>query len=285
MKKIFLFLIFFYFSLNAISQETLKDCDFCPEMVKVEPGKFTMGSSLEESGHTDEKPQREVNINYGFAVSKYEITYNVWDLCQNDGACPKSDDAGFGRDNYPVINISWNDANTFISWLNQKSNQKYRLLTEAEFEYVARGGTTDIWYWGPPSRPEVASQGSKDGCKFANLHDEDSKDVHFMYVWANHPCRDGYPENAPVGQFKENPFGLFDILGNVREWVQDCHKEGYDGAPVDGSVRKHDGNCEARVVRGGGWMDGPYTARAAYRYSEKEDMKNTMTGFRIAREI
>ena len=124
MKKIFLFLIFFYFSLNAISKETFKDCDFCPEMVQIEPGKFTMGSSLEESGHTDEKPQREVNINYGFAVSKYEITYNIWDLCQNDGACPESDDAGFGRDNYPVINISWNDANTFINWLNKKSNQK-----------------------------------------------------------------------------------------------------------------------------------------------------------------
>ena len=106
-----------------------------------------------------------------------------------------------------------------------------------------------------------------------------------MYVWSHHKCDDGYAENAPTGKYKSNPFGLHDILGNVREWVEDCHQIGYEGVPTDGSVRPHSGTCEKRVVRGGGWMDGASTARSAYRYADTEDFRNYQVGLRVARDL
>ncbi len=103
-----------------------------------------------------------------------------------------------------------------------------------------------------------------------------------MYIWSHHKCDDGYGENAPVGSYQPNAFGLHDMSGNLREWVEDCLVNGYDGAPVDSSVRPHQGPCEARVVRGGGWIDGPSTSRSAYRYSEAETFRNYQLGFRVA---
>ncbi len=244
----------------------------------VPAGEFTMGSDKAESGHLDEKPQRAVRIAKAFAVAKTETTFAQWDACTADGKCMKADDAGFGRNAYPAINISWNDAQDYAAWLSAKTGKSYRLLSEAEFEYAARGGTRTPWYWG-------GNDDRNKACGFANLHDESGKKAHPNYVWSHVLCDDSAEENAPTGKYKPNAFGLHDMIGNVREWVADCHQTGYTGAPDDGSVRPHSGACEKRVVRGGGWVDGASTARAAYRYAEAEGMRNYQLGFRVARDL
>ena len=253
------------------------DCKECPEMIVLPAGEFMMGSDKVESGHTDEKPQHTVKIK-SFAVSRLETSFAQWDACVADGKCPKADDAGFGRGNLPAVNISWIEAKAYAVWLSSKTGKNYRLLSESEFEYAARGGTKTPWFWG-------GNEDKKKTCEFANLHDEAGKEAHPNYVWSHVLCNDGAAENIAGGKYKPNPFGLHDMIGNVREWVEDCHQAGYVGAPEDGSVRANEGKCEKRVVRGGGWLDGPSTARAAYRYSEVESMKTHQLGFRLARDL
>jgi formylglycine-generating enzyme required for sulfatase activity len=244
----------------------------------VPAGNFVMGSTLEETGHTDEKPQHTVRIAQPFGVGKFEVTFEQWDACTEAGRCPIAEDDGYGRGSYPVINVSWKDAKAYTAWLSETTGRAYRLLSEAEFEYAARGGTQTPWFWGDASD----SWGSRDACEYANTHDEAGKEAHPMYVWSHHKCNDGFGENGPTGKYKANAFGLHDMIGNVREWIEDCLQVGYDGAPVDGSVRPHQGVCEKRVVRGGTWVDGPSTSRSAYRYSEPEDFRNYQVGFRVA---
>lgn len=265
----------------AASGTEFRDCPTCPEMVVVPAGEFVMGSSLAESGHTDEKPQHTVRFAQPFAVGKFEITFEQWDACTAAGRCPAAADDGFGRGRYPAINVSWTDARAYAAWLSETTGRSYRLLSEAEFEYAARAGTQTPWFWG--EAPD--SWGSRQACAYANTHDEAGKDMHMMYVWSHHQCNDGYGENAPTGKYKPNGFGLHDMLGNVREWVEDCHQTGYEGAPADGSVRPHQGACEKRVVRGGAWVDGPSTSRSAYRYAEAESFRNYQVGFRVACEL
>ena len=257
-----------------------RDCPDCPEMVVVPAGEFLMGSTLEESGHGGEKPRHAVRIDRPFAVSRYEITFAQWDACAADGECATADDEGLGRARIPAFNVNWADARAYVAWLSQRSGKTYRLLSEAEWEYAARGGTTSPWFWGPAED----SAGSSRACQFANTHDETSKDVHPMYVWSHHKCTDGFGETAPVGRFAPNPFGLHDILGNLREWVADCHHEGYQGAPLDGSVW-NEATCAKRIVRGGAWIDGASTSRAAYRHPEDPAYRNYQVGFRVARSL
>lgn len=257
-----------------------RDCPECPEMVVIPAGGFVMGSALAESGHQDEKPQHPVKFTQPLAVSKFELAFEQWDACTAAGRCPQASDDGFGRGSYPVINVSWDDAKGYLAWLSERTGKRYRLLTESEWEYAARGGTTTPWFWGTAED----SWGSRMACEFANTHDETSKETHPMYVWSNHRCADGYAENAPVGRFEPNAFGLYDMIGNVREWVEDCHAEGYAGMPADGSVRPLP-RCERHLVRGGGWMDGPSTCRSAYRYAEDGAMRNYQIGFRVARAL
>jgi formylglycine-generating enzyme required for sulfatase activity len=259
---------------------TLHDCPTCPDLVVIPPGEFVMGSPKSESGHTDEKPQHTVRIARPLGVSRTEVTFEQWDACTAAGRCPQAADDGYGRGSYPAINVSWKDAQGYVAWLSETTGKRYRLLSESEWEYAARAGTTTPWFWGP----EEDSYGNRKACEYANTHDESGKEAHPMYVWSEHRCADGYAENAPTAKYKPNPFGLHDMLGNVREWVQDCHIEGYEGAPADGSARDAS-PCEARVVRGGAWVDGPSTSRSAYRYAEKEDFRNYQVGFRVAREL
>jgi formylglycine-generating enzyme required for sulfatase activity len=260
---------------------SFRDCPQCPEMVVIPAGEFVMGSPKSESGHTDEKPQHAVKLARPFAVGRFEVTFEQWDACTAAGRCPAANDDGYGRGAYPAINVSWKDAQGYVAWLSEKTGKRYRLLSEAEFEYAARAGTQTAWFWGA----EDDSYGSKKACAYANTHDEVSKEAHPMYVWSHHQCSDGYPENAPTGKFQPNPWRLHDMLGNVREWVEDCHQEGYAGAPADGSVRPHAGACEKRVVRGGGWMDGGATARSVYRYADEESFRSYQVGFRVARDL
>lgn len=257
------------------------DCPTCPPMVVVPAGEFVMGSPKTESGHGDEKPQHTVKFAKPFAISKTEVTFDQWDACTAAGKCPKAGDDGFGRKDYPAINVSWKDAQVYAAWLSETTGKRYRLPSEAEWEYAARAGTTTPWFWGP----EENSFGNKKACEYANTHDESGSNAHPLYVWSPHQCNDGFGENAPTAKFKPNPWGLHDMLGNVREWVEDCHVEGYAGAPEDGAARKVDGACEKRVVRGGAWVDGPSTARAAYRYAEEEGFRNYQVGIRILREL
>ncbi len=257
-----------------------QDCPACPEMVVIPSGQFLMGSDLEESGHQDEKPRHAVSIARPFALSRFEITFAQWDVCVGDGQCPQASDDGDGRGDRPVYNVNWNDAQKYAAWLSSKTGKSYRLPAEAEWEYAARGGTTTAWFWGAAED----SAGSTQACRFANTHDETSKDAHPMYVWSHHKCTDGFPEVAPVGRFQPNPFGLHDILGNLREWVQDCHHAGYRNAPTDGSAW-NETSCEKRIVRGGAWIDGASTSRSAYRHPEDQGFRNYQVGFRIARDL
>ena len=165
--------------------------------------------------------------------------------------------------------------------MSETTGRPYRLLSEAAFEYAARAGTQTPWFWG--EAPD--SWGSRRACEYANTHDEAGTEAHPMYVWSNHQCNDGYGENAPVGKYKPNAFGLHDMLGNVREWVEHCHQIGYENAPTDGPVRPHQGACEKRVVRGGAWVDGPSTSRSAYRYAEAENFRNYQVGFRVTCQL
>lgn len=265
-------------AVDPAPKSEFRDCATCPTMVVVPAGEFVMGSSPAESGHLDEKPQHSVRIAAPFAMSKLEVTFEQWDACTAAGRCAEAKDDGFGRGGYPAINVSWTDANAYATWLSETTGRACRLPSEAEFEYAARAGTTTPWFWG--EAPD--SWGSRNACEFANTHDVAGKDAHPMYVWSNHQCNDGYGENAPTGKYKPNRFGLYDMLGNVREWVADCHQTGYEGAPADGSVRPNQGACEKRVVRGGAWVDGPSTSRAAYRYAEAENFRNYQVGFRVA---
>ncbi len=257
-----------------------RDCPTCPEMVVVPAGEFTMGSTFEESGHPDEKPKHAVKIGAPIAVSKYEVTFEQWDACVAEGQCPQANDEGQGRGNRPAYNVNWSEANAYAQWLAKKTGKRYRLLSEAEWEYAARGGTQTPWFWGPAED----STGSSKACLYANTHDETGKQAHPMYVWSNHKCSDGAAETTNVGKYQPNPFGLYDILGNVREWVADCHHAGYQGAPADGKVWDEP-SCEKRIVRGGAWIDGAATTRAAYRHPEEPGFRNYQVGFRIARDL
>lgn len=257
----------------------IKDCPVCPALIVVAPGEFTMGSDLKESGHPDEKPAHKVSIGKAFAMGKYEVTFDEWDACSADGRCPKVSDDDLGRGSRPVINVRWTDAKAYVAWLSEKTGKTYRLPSESQWEYAARAGTQTPWFWGEAED----TFGSRIACKFANTHDESGKAAHPNYVWSNHKCDDGFGETAPTGKYQPNGFGLYDMLGNVREWVEDCHGE-YKDAPADGSARVVD-VCEKRIVRGGAWIDGPSTTRSAYRHPLPDSHRNYQVGFRVARDL
>ncbi len=268
------------FAQDAKPGTTFKDCPVCPEMVVIPAGEFVMGSPLEESGQTDEKPQHRVKIPKPFAVGKLEVTFDQWDACTAEGKCPKASDDDLGRGKRPAINVSWGDAQDYAKWLSQKTGKKYRLLSESEWEYAARAGTTTPWYWGLSE----GSQGSSRTCQYANVHDESSSAAHPLYVWSSHPCDDGFAQTAPTGKYKPNAFGLHDMSGNVREWIEDCFHPNYTGAPADGSAWK-EATCEKRIVRGGGWIDGFQTVRSAYRHTVEEGLRAYHVGLRVARDL
>ena len=218
-----------------------------------------MGSPPNEAGRDDDEgPQRKVTIANAFAVGKYEVTFAEWDACVAAGGCKtKPGDAGWGRGNQPVINVSWNDAQDYVKWLKEKTKKDYRLLTEAEWEYVARAGSTTAYWWG-----DAVGRGN------ANCSGCGSQ-------W------DG-KQAAPVGSFAANRFGLYDTAGNVWEWVEDCYHGTYDGAPKDGSAWKDSADCD-RVLRGGSWNYDPRVVRSANRVRYGPVVRDGILGFRVAR--
>jgi len=223
-------------------------------------GKFTMGSPATEQGRFDvEGPQHEVTFARAFAVSKFDVTFAYWDACVSVGACPAVSDAGMGRGDKPVINVNWDDAQTYVAWLSKMTGKPYRLLTEAEWEYAARAGATSPYIWGADV-----------GFENTNCDTCGSK-------WDD-------KETSPVGSFAANNFGLYDMVGDVWQWLQDCHHANYVGAPLDGSAWTG-GDCASRVIRGGSWLNPPQLLRTANRYRYGPDFRASDLGFRVGRTI
>jgi formylglycine-generating enzyme required for sulfatase activity/tRNA A-37 threonylcarbamoyl transferase component Bud32 len=234
----------------------------CPQMVVIPPGSFRMGSPEGEEGRRgNEGPQHTVTIATPLAVGRFPVTFEEWDGCVADGGCGarRPADKGWGRGRRPVINVSWDDAHRYVAWLSGRTGQPYRLLSEAEWEYAARAGSVKARYWG-----------NRTGHKLANCNGCGS-------AW------DG-KQAAPVGSFPPNPFGLFDMLGNVWQWVEDCYHDGYGGAPDDGSAWTS-GRCSYRILRGGSWFSSPSHLRSAYRGGSSPGYRGDDDGFRVVRAV
>jgi formylglycine-generating enzyme required for sulfatase activity len=237
--------------------QSFRDCPECPEMVVVQAGSFMMGSH--EAAY-DEEPVHEVTIPKPFAVGKFEVTFAEWDACVADGGCAhKPADEKWGRARRPVINVSWDDAKQYTTWLSKRTGTVYRLLSEAEWEYAARAGTTTRYSWGEGI-----------GAGKANCEDCGSQ-------W------DG-KQTAPVGSFSANAFGLHDMHGNVWEWVQDCWRMTYQGAPSDGSAGTA-GDCNRRAIRGAAWSYPSFTLRSAQRNGDDRDVRSRIIGFRVGKTL
>lgn len=246
----------------ATAGQTIRDCAECPEMVVIPAGTFVMGSPASEAGRaSNEGPQRTVRIG-SIAVSRFEITFAQWDACVAVGGCGgyRPVDQGWGRGNQPVINVSWNDVQSYVTWINAPSrgNGRYRLLTEAEWEYAARAGTTGAYWFGAEANPSNAKYS-------VNGNNRDSSTVR-------------------VGSYAANGFGLFDTAGNVQEWVEDCYATSYSGAPADGSAFVNQ-SCHYRVLRGGTWGNSPFFVRSANRIAGTPTDRDNGTGFRLARTL
>lgn len=261
--------------------EIFRDCTKCPQMIVVPSGLLTMGSPNHEDGRDDDEfPRHNVNISYWLAVGVYEVTFTEWDACVSAGGCRDNvSDYGWGRGNRPVIDVSWDDAQSYVSWLSNLTGHEYGLLHESEWEYVARGTTQTARYWGESSKVQ---------CRYANGADrttrwyESLKGYESLLTVA--ACDDGYYHTSPVGNYEANKFGLYDVLGNVYEWTQDCYTGSYSRAPADGSAMES-GDCFNRVIRGGSWFDGPEKLRSANRGTEWLGQPRHDVGFRVARRF
>ena len=251
-----------------------RDCSACPEMVVVPAGSFMMGAPSSEEGRWFET-QHRVTIESAFAVGMYEVTFAEWDACVTAGACGghRPDDEGWGRGSRPVINVSWEDAHAYLEWLSEETGERYQLLSEAEWEYVARAGTQTARYWG---------ESESEQCEYGNGADIAALAALAFPDWTPVSCVDGYVHTAPVGSFQPNAFGLYDVLGNVFEWTEDCWELGYSGAPDNGSPWKS-GDCSRRVLRGGSWDNEPKILRSGFRGPDED--RSDKYGFRVARTI
>jgi formylglycine-generating enzyme required for sulfatase activity len=227
-----------------------KECEQCPEMVIIPVGDFLMGSPEgEEGGEADERPRHRVTIAYPFAVGRFAITFDEWEACVLAGGCRnyRPADRGWGRGQRPVINVRWEDAKAYVVWLSRKTGHAYRLLSEAEREYVTRAGTTTPFWWGT----SISSrQANYDGT--------------FSFPSGSADKGEFRRETVPVDAFDPNPWGLYQVHGNVFEWVEDCWYPSYEGAPTDGSARA-ESDCTQHVLRGGSWNFAPWHLRAASR--------------------
>ena len=277
-----------------------RDCLRCPEMVVIPAGHFMMGSSAEETDREievapnsdksfiktfvlTEKPQHEVTFNLPFALAKFPVTKNEFAAFVEETGythapgcslyalqyhvSPKADWRlpGFIQtERDPAICVNWQDAKAYIEWLNKKSTNyandgPYRLPSEAEWEYAARAGTRTARWWG-----DTIGRNNADCARCGSKWDQE--------------------RTAPVGSFHPNPFGLYDVLGNVDQWTEDCWNESYIDAPTDGAAWTV-GNCERRLARGGSWSGFPWVIRSATRFGLTAEKRSDLTGFRIAKTL
>lgn len=259
--------------------ERFRDCASCPEMVVVPAGSFMMGSPASEEGRlSEEGPQHLVTIASPFAVGVYEVTFAEWEACVDAGGCGgfRPRDEGWGRGNRPVMNVSREDVQEYVRWLSRETGEPYRLLTEAEWEYMARAGTEAPRYWGEAGMEQCRSANGAD----ATAHQAYPNAADSFFV----ACTDGNVYTAPVGSFEPNGFGVYDVLGNVFEWTEDCWNGSHSGAPADGSARLQ-GDCSRRVARGGSYDLSPKYLRSALRFGVVARARNKDLGFRVARTM
>ena len=274
-------------------RDTFRDCDYCPLMVKVPAGSFTMGSSAAERERErvparqgdPEQPAHVVTIAKPFAIGRHEVTVGEFRRFVDETGHPTDEclvyvdkayralpgsgwqHPSFAQgDNHPVVCVDWPDAAAYAEWLSKETGQRYRLPSEAEWEYAARAGTNTARYWGDEREP---------ACDYTNVADRSSQRPQF-------DCDDGYRYTAPVDVGRPNAFGLYTMLGNVGEWVADCGYPDYRDSPADGSAVTS-GDCERHVGRGGSWWNDAHYVRAARRYSFAGAY--TIVGFRVVREL
>jgi formylglycine-generating enzyme required for sulfatase activity len=253
---------------SDISNATIWDAPDAPQMMVIPAGSFIMGSPPGERGRkAAEGPQHPVRIARSFALSRDLITFDEWDACAAEGGCKNyfPNDEHWGRDLRPVINVSSNDAQDYVAWLSAKTGHRYRLPSEAEWEYAARAGTTTPYYTGYSI---TTDQANYDGVDYPNAG---SSGVYRQMT-------------TPVGTFSPNAFGLTDMAGNVWQWTADCWNADYRGAPTDGSAWTR-GDCNRRVVRSGAFNNTPAFARSAFRFWEVGQLRSAFIGFRVARDL
>ena len=236
-------------------QDTMVNGDLATELIAIEAGSFVRGDA---EGDTDEQPPVNITL-AGFAIGVFEVTFQEYDRFCKDTHKECPDDAGWGRGNRPVFNVSWNDAIAYTDWLSRKTRKSYRLPTDAEWEYAARAGSQQTFWWG--DEPGLANANCE-GCGSA---------------W------DG-AMTAAAGRFPANPFGLYDTAGNVFEWVADCWHDSFAEAPANGAALEKPG-CGKRVIRGGAWSFPPKEIRSANRWRDFPSRRSDDTGFRVARDL
>ena len=281
---------------------TFRDCGDCPEMVTIPSGDFLMGTAPGEEDRENlsaefrhrSEPLHRVKIEQ-FAAGRFEVTRSQYRVfVETTGRTSDGCFAWFGgdfvldrkrdwrnpgyqqEDTHPVACVSWQDASAYVRWLSQRTGKPYRLLSEAEWEYAARAGTTTARFWGDDGTMSCAYANGADRATAARAPGAGA--LGFA------SCDDGFAHTSPVGSYRANAFGLHDMLGNVGEWTQDCWYADYAGAPSDGRAVMS-GDCVMRAVRGGAWDDAPTGLRAAYRVGSPITVRLYSRGFRIARDM
>jgi formylglycine-generating enzyme required for sulfatase activity len=244
-------------------------------MVVAPAGSFMMGSPSSEPERDENEVQVGVTVARPFAVGRHAVTFDEWDTCVADGGCKgyKPPDEGWGRGRRPVVNVSYEDARQYAAWISRKTGKTYRLLSEAEREYVTRAATTTPFWWGSTI---TLRQANYDGS--------------FAYNRGNEDEGEGRQKTMPVDAFEPNPWGLYNVHGNVWEWTEDCWNATNSGNPGDGSARAT-GDCSARVIRGGSWLNLPGALRAARRvFAGRSSLdaavyRDRGVGFRLGRVL
>jgi formylglycine-generating enzyme required for sulfatase activity len=239
---------------------TFKDCADCPEMVVIPAGSFRMGD-LDGGGDEVERPVHDVTIPRPFAVGRYEVTQAEWQAVMGNNP------SQFKGPRKPVERVSWDDTKEFVRKLSEKTGKTYRLPSEAEWEYVARAGSSTKYWWGDAVSHEYANFGTEKCCNGLTRG------------------RDQWKNTSPVGRFAANAFGVYDTVGNVWERVEDCWHADYNGAPANGDPWTRGGDCGRRVLRGGSWYYDPWSARSANRDWNDTVFPGLSNGFRVARTL
>lgn len=293
MMRLF-FPLFLAVLLLASSQQTdrtLRDCNDCPDLILLEGGSFMRGAAIgDPAADESELPRHEVTVAKPFAIAARQVTVQDYERFatatghETGMGCYTFTDEGWRHDENadwrmpgfpqtpldPVVCISWHDAMAYAAWMSARTGKTYRLPSEAEWEFAARGGFREGNFWGEDDTRI---------CAYANVNDITAKN---KTAKAAENCTDGFLYTSPAGHFRPNPFGLYDAIGNAWVWLADCWQGDYRASPRDGSAHL-DNNCERRVLRGGSWTDTPGPVRIGARENRPPHGRYSIAGFRLAR--